>query len=142
MTAEVFPKLVPKVVGGQQCQASIGLRTTLVLFETKYLDRKSGVSRCSSDLDTPLIMSSSAVGRGQQQESARPATNSSSISASLHPQQLSVPLPLTPHTTLHMQITPLETSTMVFLTTTDQPSSSSLSALGSFVYSMPNVCLP
>ncbi|KAM0798819.1 hypothetical protein BDR22DRAFT_791515, partial [Usnea florida] len=44
--------------------------------------------------------------------------------------------------TLHIQITSLEKSTMVFLTTTDPASSSSLSALGSFVYSMPNRLKP
>ncbi|KAF6217622.1 hypothetical protein HO133_006724 [Letharia lupina] len=70
------------------------------------------------------------------------ATAATSASPTLHPQQLSVPLPLSPHTTLHVQITPLQTSTMVFLTTTDPSSTSSLSALGSFVYSMPNRLQP
>ncbi|MCJ1456885.1 hypothetical protein MMC28_007251 [Mycoblastus sanguinarius] len=60
------------------------------------------------------------------------------ISPTIHPQQRSVPLPLSPHTTLHLQITPLATTTMVFLTTTDPSTSSSLSSMGSFVYSMPN----
>ncbi|MCJ1231236.1 hypothetical protein MMC12_007913 [Toensbergia leucococca] len=66
-------------------------------------------------------------------ETPRPAGTSSE-----HPKQLSLPLPLSPHTTLHIQITRLETSLLVFLTTTDPSNSAYLSALGSFVYAMPN----
>lgn len=87
----------------------------------------------------PLIMSSPTSHANRQPQS--PAPPARPISPSIHPQQRSIPLPLTPHTTLHMQITSLEISTMIFLTTTDPSNSSSLSALGSFVYSMPNVCL-
>lgn len=57
------------------------------------------------------------------------------------PQPLSIPLPLSPQITLHVQIKPLETSNLIFITTTDISKNPSISALGSFVYSMPNVCL-
>lgn len=55
------------------------------------------------------------------------------------PKQLSIPLPLSAHTTLHIQTTCLETSSLTFLTTTDPSTAGSLSSLGSFVYAMPNV---
>lgn len=57
------------------------------------------------------------------------------------PKQLSIPLPLSAHTTLHVQITCLENSTLTLLTTTDPSTAGSLSFLGSFVYAMPNVRL-
>lgn len=58
----------------------------------------------------------------------------------LRPKALARPLPLSPHTTLHIQTTSLATSNLIFLTTTTTPeATSSLSALGSFVYAMPNV---
>ena len=75
-----------------------------------------------------------------EEQNMQTMTPARPIEPSLKPQQLSVPLPLSPHTTLHMQVTALDTSTMVFLATSDPSNSSSLSALGSFVYSMPNVC--
>jgi hypothetical protein len=61
-----------------------------------------------------------------------PSTNSKYIA---------FPLPRIPHTTLHIRITLLETSTMIFLTTTDYTTSSTTSPLGSFIYAMPNVSL-
>ncbi|MCJ1314993.1 hypothetical protein MMC15_000307 [Xylographa vitiligo] len=51
---------------------------------------------------------------------------------------IALPLPRSPHTTLHIRLTRLETSNLIFLTTTDHATSSSSSALGSFVYAMPN----
>ena len=95
-------------------------------------------------LNMPLIMPASldTSSPAQSPSASTAAAGASSPSHALQPQQLSIPLPLSPHTTLHIQITPLEKSTMVFLTTTDPSSSSSLSALGSFVYSMPNVPFP
>ncbi|MCJ1439189.1 hypothetical protein MMC27_008580 [Xylographa pallens] len=51
---------------------------------------------------------------------------------------IALSLPRSPHTTLHIRLTRLETSTLVFLTTTDYATSASSSALGSFVYAMPN----
>lgn len=65
--------------------------------------------------------------------------HSSQPSPTLQPTHLAVPLPFSPHTTLHLQITRLETSTLIFLSSTDPSSSGSQSALGSFVYAMPNV---
>ncbi|KAL8926017.1 MAG: hypothetical protein Q9208_003158 [Pyrenodesmia sp. 3 TL-2023] len=59
-------------------------------------------------------------------------------SPTLHPIRIAVPLPYSPHTTLHIQITRLETSNLVFITSTDPSSSGSRSALGSFVYALPN----
>lgn len=63
-------------------------------------------------------------------------------SPTLHPTHLAIPLPFSPHTTLHLQITRLETSNLIFLTSTDPSTSGSLSSLGSFVYAMPNVRFP
>ncbi|MCJ1358994.1 MAG: hypothetical protein MMC33_008994 [Icmadophila ericetorum] len=63
---------------------------------------------------------------------------SSPAPPSLHPKHIAIPLRLTPHTTLHIQLTQLETSNLIFLTTTDPSNSNALSALGSFVYAMPN----
>ncbi|KAL8995411.1 MAG: hypothetical protein Q9169_004856 [Polycauliona sp. 2 TL-2023] len=60
----------------------------------------------------------------------------------LQPREFVIPLPLTLHTTLHLQITTLDTSNLIFLTSTDPSSSGSLSALGSFVYAMPNRLQP
>ena len=59
------------------------------------------------------------------------------------PKSLARPLPLSPSTTLHVQTTSFETSNLIFLTTTTSTTTTnaptSLSALGSFVYAMPNV---
>lgn len=53
--------------------------------------------------------------------------------------QISVPLSLSTHTTLHIQVNCFESSILAFLTTTDPSNTAALSSLGSFVYSMPNV---
>ncbi|KAL8847010.1 MAG: hypothetical protein Q9221_007923 [Calogaya cf. arnoldii] len=76
------------------------------------------------------------------QSPPQPTSTETSPSPTLHPKSLANPLPLTPHTTLHMQITTLETSNLIYLTSTDPSSSGSLSALGSFVYAMPNRLQP
>ncbi|KAL8756976.1 MAG: hypothetical protein Q9199_002566 [Rusavskia elegans] len=76
------------------------------------------------------------------QEPLQEPSPETSPSPTLHPKQLAIPLPLTPHTTLHMQITTLDTSNLIFLTSTDPSSSGSQSALGSFVYAMPNRLRP
>lgn len=68
--------------------------------------------------------------------------NGQAVSNMTAPKDLSFPLRLSPHTTLHIQLTLLATSTLILLTTRTQSSSSSSSALGSFVYAMPNVPLP
>lgn len=60
------------------------------------------------------------------------------LSVSKH---LSFPLRLSPHITLHIQNTRLETSTRSFLTIANPSASGSLSCLGSFVYAMPNVSI-
>lgn len=74
---------------------------------------------------------------------ARPDTPiSDSASPTFHPAHIAVPLPYSPHTTLHCQITRLETSNLIFLTSCDSSSGSSQTALGSFVYALPNVCSP
>lgn len=52
---------------------------------------------------------------------------------------LSVPLPLSPHTNLHIQITHDGSSILAFITTIDPSNTVALSSLGSFVYAMPNV---
>lgn len=83
----------------------------------------------------PLMMDS-------PQEPAQHTSSETSPSPTLHPKQLAVPLPLTPHTILHIQITTLDTSNLIFLTSTDPSTSGSLSTLGSFVYAMPNRLQP
>ena len=56
--------------------------------------------------------------------------------------ELSFPLPKTPHVILHLHLTFLATSLIVFLTTTTIGDSGSTTApLGSFVYAMPGVCI-
>ncbi|KAL1979204.1 hypothetical protein VTN96DRAFT_6515 [Rasamsonia emersonii] len=61
---------------------------------------------------------------------------------SLHPLEISFPLPKTPYTTLHIHLTFLATSTMVFLSTTTTGESGgeggTLKPMGSFVYAMPD----
>ena len=52
---------------------------------------------------------------------------------------LALPLQLTPHTTLHIQLTSHATCTIIFITTSDPSASSLLSAMGSFIYAIPNV---
>ena len=55
------------------------------------------------------------------------------------PKKLTIPLPLAPHTNLHIQITHEGSSTLAFITSTEASYNGSLSSLGSFVYAMPNV---
>ncbi|KAL1963667.1 hypothetical protein VTN77DRAFT_7988 [Rasamsonia byssochlamydoides] len=63
---------------------------------------------------------------------------------SLQPLEISFPLPKTPYTTLHIHLTFLATSTMVFLSTTTTGDSGgggaggTLKPMGSFVYAMPD----
>ncbi|SLM38264.1 hypothetical protein LPUS_08420 [Lasallia pustulata] len=77
-----------------------------------------------------------------QQGDDAAASGLTSIEPSLHPKQMSFPLPLTPHTTLHVQATRLSTSSLIFLTTTDPSHSPATSSLGSFIYAMPNRVRP
>lgn len=58
----------------------------------------------------------------------------------LKPLELSIPLPNIPHTNLHIHLTFLKTSLMVFLTTTTIGDSGvTTAAMGSFVYAMLDV---
>ena len=52
---------------------------------------------------------------------------------------LALPLQLTPHTTLHIQLTRHAACTVVYSTTSGPSTTSSLSALGSFIFALPNV---
>ena len=63
-------------------------------------------------------------------QSQRPSTK---------PKQITIPLPLSPHVDLHIQITHDGTSILAFITTTESSNAVALSSLGSFVYAMPNV---
>ncbi|KAJ9638417.1 hypothetical protein H2199_007105 [Coniosporium tulheliwenetii] len=63
-------------------------------------------------------------------------------SASVKPVQLSFPLPRSPQTRIHMHLTVLTTSILLFLTTTAADASSGGSPMGSFVYAMPNRTSP
>jgi hypothetical protein len=58
--------------------------------------------------------------------------------ASHAPIEVAFPLPRAPHTNVHLQLTDNGPNLLLFLTTSTAESSSS-SALGSFVYAMPNV---
>ena len=69
----------------------------------------------------------------------RDSSGSFEMSSGTVPTAFSLPLRLTPHTTLHLQLTSLANANMIFLTTTSLSGSSSVSALGSFVYAMPDV---
>ncbi|KAI9810085.1 MAG: hypothetical protein M1827_006696 [Pycnora praestabilis] len=53
------------------------------------------------------------------------------------PIQLSFPLPRSPHTTVHLHLTILSTTLLLFLTTATGDVSGS-SSLGSFIYAMPD----
>lgn len=88
-----------------------------------------------SSIVMPNIMSVSPQPDHDQTTSTIPISTTPNPS----PQERSLPLLLSPHTTLHLQITCLETSTLAFVTTTDPSNAASLSSLGSFVYAMPNV---
>ena len=68
-----------------------------------------------------------------------PGGSTASISPTLKPVSTSLPLPLAPHTTLHVQLTRLATSTLLFLTTRTPGDSAASSPLGSFVYAIPSV---
>ncbi|OKL63858.1 hypothetical protein UA08_01115 [Talaromyces atroroseus] len=58
---------------------------------------------------------------------------------SLKPVEISFPLPKTPHTNVHIHLTFMATSTMVFLsTTTLGDSGSTLKPMGSLIYAMPD----
>lgn len=62
-----------------------------------------------------------------------------STSPSTKPKQITVPLPLSPHINLHIQITHDGSTILAFITTTESSNAVALSPLGSFVYAMPNV---
>lgn len=55
------------------------------------------------------------------------------------PVQLSIPLPHAPDTRIRLQLSILEKSILLFLTTTSAESTGSAAPLGSFVYALPNV---
>ncbi len=66
------------------------------------------------------------------------------ISPALTPLEIALRLPASPHTTIHMHLTLLGTTILLFLTSTStdalsDSSAGGLSALGSFVYAMPDV---
>lgn len=57
--------------------------------------------------------------------------------------EISFPLPRTPHTNVHVHLTTMATSTMVFLSTTSAgDAGSTVKPMGSFVYAMPDVSCP
>ncbi|KAK2762110.1 hypothetical protein FQN54_001117 [Arachnomyces sp. PD_36] len=72
-----------------------------------------------------------------------PAITTPSTTPSLKPLELSFPLPKTPHTTLHIHLTFLATSVMVFITTTSMgDSGGTVKGMGSFVYAIPDRTKP
>lgn len=103
-----------------------------------------------SQIAMPLIMPSSSRLHDAMSSTSQPnhspstnpppiASESTTTPPSTNPIILSIPLPLSPHTSLRVQLTPLATSILAFLTTTSPETTSSLSSLGSLVYAMPNV---
>jgi hypothetical protein len=62
--------------------------------------------------------------------------------ATVPPIELSFTLPQSPQVRIHIHLTILKTSLLLFLTTTSAEYSSSSCPLGSFVYAMPNVYTP
>jgi hypothetical protein len=66
------------------------------------------------------------------------ATTLANGDASHVPIEVSFPLPRAPHTNIHLQLTNNGPNLLLFLTTSS-PESATSSALGSFVYAMPNV---
>ncbi|KAH8728145.1 hypothetical protein GQ44DRAFT_769665 [Phaeosphaeriaceae sp. PMI808] len=69
------------------------------------------------------------------------ATIISNKDASNTPYEVSFPLPRAPHTSINLQLTNNGLNLLLFLTTST-PESASASALGSFVYAMPNKASP
>ncbi|OXV05578.1 hypothetical protein Egran_06654 [Elaphomyces granulatus] len=72
-----------------------------------------------------------------------PVPSAENIQPSLEPLEISLPLPKSPHTTLHIHLTFLATSVMVFICTTVPGDSGAgeggaLNSMGSFVYAMPD----
>lgn len=115
------------------CQEQVDLRKES-LFSTLDFSSPTSNHRRMDDSDNLDIAS---PGNG---EADATTTGTSTAPQSLVPKQLSLPLPLSIHTALRLHLTQLETSNLIFLTTTDpSTSSSSTSALGSFVYAIPNV---
>jgi hypothetical protein len=75
---------------------------------------------------------------------ASPIPSAENIQPSLEPLEISLPLPKSPHTTLHIHLTFLATSVMVFICTTVPGDSGAgeggaLNSMGSFIYAMPDV---
>ena len=57
------------------------------------------------------------------------------------PLELSIPFPRIPHTSIHLHLTLLSTSVMLFVTSRNVGEGDTGAApLGSFVYSLPDVC--
>ncbi len=72
-----------------------------------------------------------------------PGAEENAAAVTAHPTLTrSLPLQKTPHTTIHLSITVLATSTLVFLTSKTPADPPSSSALGSLVYALPNVSPP
>jgi len=57
----------------------------------------------------------------------------------VHPIELSFPLPKSPDTRIHLQLTIQTTSLLLFLTTALNGDTSAAAPLGSFVYALPDV---
>lgn len=57
------------------------------------------------------------------------------------PIQLAIQMPYAPDSRIHLHLTILTTSILLFVTSTNHESSGAGASLGSFVYAMPDVCL-
>lgn len=67
-------------------------------------------------------------------------THNMTTQPSVHPRELSFPLPKALHTTVHVHLTVLETCVMVFVTASTPGDTLGLTKpMGSFVYAMPDV---
>ena len=68
-----------------------------------------------------------------------PTTNGTHASGK--PVELAISLPHNPGTRIHLHLTVLASSVMLFLTSSSIEAGQSGAAMGSFVYAMPDVCI-
>ena len=72
---------------------------------------------------------------------AKPAPTANGIHPSSKPFELAITLPQSPGTRIHLHITVLASSLMLFLTSASMDGGQAGAAMGSFVYAMPDVRL-
>lgn len=73
---------------------------------------------------------------------AKPAPAVNGTHPPSKPFELAITLPQSPGTRIHLHITVLASSLMLFLTSASMDAGQASAAMGSFVYAMPDVCFP